>query len=150
LGARILFDAFLHRWSEIRKNFPNEIPSFTQIYSESDYKFISESFNQVESDRNATLHSEIIAIESATKHQNQKYLTDSILITALEPCLQCAGAILRVKLPKVYYFLPAKPGEGISSYSTESIYLMNHFPTIQLIENSVIKNEFREFFKEKR
>ncbi|TGN10956.1 nucleoside deaminase [Leptospira ilyithenensis] len=150
MGARNFFDAFLHRWSEIRKNFPAEIPSFTQIYSEPNQELISESFNHVESEKNATLHSEIIAIEAATKQLNEKYLTDAILITALEPCLQCAGAILRVKLPKIYYLLPAKPGEGISSYSTESIYLLNHFPTIRLIENSVIKNEFLEFFKEKR
>jgi tRNA(adenine34) deaminase len=144
-----LITCFLESYKKSKKLHSDEIPSFTQIY-DSNNKLVAESFNGVESSLNATSHSELIAIELALSKSNQKYLTDYILITALEPCLQCGGSILRVKIPRVIYFLPAKKGEGISSLSTESIYLLNHFPKIELVENSEIKKDFEDFFKEKR
>jgi len=142
-------EAFLAQYRYTKTKFPNEIPSFTQIYTNKD-ELISESFNNVESQLNATSHSEINAIDLALKKMNGKYLMDCRLVTTLEPCLQCAGSIIRVKLPEIYYFLPAKKGEGITSYSMESIYLLNHFPKIELIKNSSIESDFKAFFKEKR
>ncbi|TGN20302.1 nucleoside deaminase [Leptospira idonii] len=144
-----ILEKFQTRWFDRINSHPDEIPSFTQIY-DTNSELLSESFNLVEHSLNATLHSEILAIEKALTLRSEKYLMETILITALEPCLQCAGAILRVKIPEIVYFVPAKPGEGISSYSTESIYLLNHFPKLTLIEKDVIKNKFREFFREKR
>jgi len=140
---------FLDSYELAKTKHPEEIPSFTQIIDKSG-NVLSENFNSVESRLNATEHSEILAINAALKSTNQKYLTDKILVTALEPCLQCAGAILRVKIPHVIYFVTAKKGEGITSYSTESIYLLNHFPKLEFIENYQIKKDFIEFFKEKR
>jgi tRNA(adenine34) deaminase len=140
---------FLTSYKKAKSLLPNEIPSFTQIYNPNGL-LIAESFNTVESSLNATSHSELLAIDIALNQLGQKYLTQAILITTLEPCLQCSGSILRVKIPHIIYFLPAKKGEGITSYSTESIYLLNHFPKLELIENSEIKADFREFFREKR
>lgn len=140
---------FFLRWRERIASSPSEIPSYTEILTR-DGRLISSGFNSVEQELNPLKHSEILAIESALNVLNEKYLTDCILMTALEPCVLCAGAIIRVRIPEVLYFLPAKPGEGISSYSTDSIYLLNHFPKCQLIPKSEIKSEFLTFFKEKR
>ncbi len=144
-----LVGRFLNAYKSAKQQYPNEIPSFTQIYDPSG-NLLAESNNLVESTLNATEHSEINAINKALKTLREKYLIDVTLLTALEPCLQCAGSILRVKIPRVLYFLPAKKGEGITSYSTESIYLLNHFPKLEYIENSEIMNDFKEFFREKR
>ncbi|MCZ8341603.1 MAG: nucleoside deaminase [Leptospira sp.] len=140
---------FFQRWREKRDSSPNEIPSYSEILTKNG-QLLAYGFNSVEQNLNPLKHSEIVAIESALKLLNEKYLTDCILVTALEPCVLCAGAIIRVRIPEVMYFLPAKPGEGISSYSTDSIYLLNHFPKCQLIPKSEIKLEFLTFFKEKR
>lgn len=144
-----LVGSFLKSYKTAKQQYPNEIPSFTQIYDQSG-NLLAESFNVVESTLNATEHSEINAIHKALKRLQEKYLMEVTLVTALEPCLQCAGSILRVKIPRVLYFLPAKKGEGITSYSMESIYLLNHFPKLEYIENSEIMNDFKEFFREKR
>ncbi|TGL65490.1 nucleoside deaminase [Leptospira jelokensis] len=144
-----LYESFLERYSKEISKYQNEIPSYSEIMTK-DGSLVSSSFNSVEQTLNPTKHSEILAIEMALGKIEGRYLTEHILITALEPCLLCAGAILRVKLPEVVYFVPAKPGEGISSYTTESIYLMNHFPKCTLIPKSHIKFEFLSFFKEKR
>lgn len=143
------FDSFLERYFKAVSNHPNEIPSYSEIITK-DGILLSTAFNSVEQTLNPTKHSELLVIEDALSKIEERYLTDSILITALEPCLLCAGAILRVKIPEVVYFVPAKPGEGISSYTTESIYLLNHFPKCTLIPQSHIKFEFLSFFKEKR
>lgn len=144
-----LYESFLKRYKVELSKFHNEIPSYSEIVTK-DGNLVSSSFNSVEQTLNPTKHSEILAIEKALSLVEGRYLTDHILLTALEPCLLCAGAILRVKLPEVVYFVPAKPGEGISSYTTESIYLLNHFPKCTLIPKSHIKFEFLSFFKEKR
>ncbi|MCW7488373.1 nucleoside deaminase [Leptospira meyeri] len=143
------FESFLGRYTEAISNHPEEIPSYSEIIAR-DGNLVSSAFNSVEQTLNPTKHSEILAIETALAKSEGRYLSDHILITALEPCLLCAGAILRVKIPEVIYFVPAKPGEGISSYTTESIYLLNHFPKCTLIPRSHIKFEFLSFFKEKR
>ncbi|TGL24078.1 nucleoside deaminase [Leptospira yanagawae] len=143
------YESFLERYSKEISKYQNEIPSYSEIIKQ-DGNLVSSSFNSVEQTLNPTKHSELLAIEMALGKIEGRYLTEHILITALEPCLLCAGAILRVKIPEVVYFVPAKPGEGISSYTTESIYLMNHFPKCTLIPKSHIKFEFLIFFKEKR
>lgn len=144
-----IYESFLERYKVEVSKFQNEIPSYSEIVTK-EGNLVSSSFNSVEQTLNPTKHSEILAIEKALSLVEGRYLTDHILLTALEPCLLCAGAILRVKLPEVVYFVPAKPGQGISSYTTESIYLLNHFPKCTLIPKSHIKFEFLSFFKEKR
>ncbi|XDD46491.1 deaminase [Leptospira sp. WS39.C2] len=143
------YESFLERYKVELSKFQNEIPSYSEIITKAG-DLVSSSFNSVERTLNPTKHSEILAIEKALSFVDGRYLADHILLTALEPCLLCTGAILRVKLPEVVYFVPAKPGEGISSYTTESIYLLNHFPKCTLIPQSEIKFEFLSFFKEKR
>lgn len=144
-----IYESFLERYSIEVSKFKNEIPSYSEILTKEGY-LVSKSFNSVEQTLNPTKHSELLAIEMALSQIKGRYLSEHILLTALEPCLLCAGAILRVKLPEVVYFVPAKPGEGISSYTTETIYLLNHFPKCTLVPKSHIKFEFLSFFKEKR
>ncbi|MDF3820945.1 nucleoside deaminase [Leptospira sp. 96542] len=142
-------EGFQTRWANQVSQNPNEIPSYTEILTK-DFQIITSSFNFVEQSLNPTKHSEILAIEAALAIKKERYLSEEILITALEPCLLCAGAIIRVKIPEVIYFVPAKRGEGISSYAPESIYLLNHFPKCRLVPKTEIKSEFLSFFKEKR
>lgn len=65
-------------------------------------EIISLAHNETEKNANALCHAEIIAIERACKKLNSKYLTGCDLFVTLEPCAMCAGAIMNVKLSRVY------------------------------------------------
>ena len=125
-----------------------DLPSYSQIIQKE--KIISESWNQVEHLANPTKHSELLAIELALQITKSKYLNDCILLTTLEPCIQCGGSIIKVKLGTVAYFVEAKTGEGFTSIGMDSIYSQNHFPKIQYIKNPEFQQKFQEFFLDKR
>jgi len=67
-----------------------------------DNKVISKAHNLVQSKKNITAHSEIIALNKAMKKLGKKYLDDCELYVSLEPCSMCAGAIVLSKIKKVY------------------------------------------------
>ncbi|EQA45556.1 cytidine and deoxycytidylate deaminase zinc-binding region [Leptospira broomii serovar Hurstbridge str. 5399] len=139
---------FLERFHDLRPENRDEIPSFTRIYKNS--VFLCEASNLVEVSQDSSRHSEIIAIAKAKELLRDRYLTDCLLITTLEPCLMCAGTILLSRIPKVAYLLPAKQGEGISSLSFETIYSRNFFPDLLLIRTEETRISFQEFFHDKR
>ncbi|WCL49502.1 deaminase [Leptospira sp. GIMC2001] len=111
---------------------------------------IAQSVNAVEMQQNPLQHSEWIVIEKSLQIKKEKYLNDTILITALEPCIHCTGSIIKSRIRDVCYFLPSKSGDGISSLSIEMIYQLNHFPNLYLIPNEEIFSKFKTFFLDKR
>lgn len=141
--------SFLFNWSKNTTESSQEIPSYSEIYHP-ELGLLSSSTNQVQEYQQPLYHSEWIVIQEACKKLGSKYLSDCMLLTALEPCLHCTGAILKSNLREVIYFLPCKPGEGVSSLSIEMIYLLNHFPRLQLVKNEAIFSKFKDFFIDKR
>lgn len=130
-------------------SYPNELPSFSAIFDVNG-SFIADSANQVEGQRNPLLHSEWTAIQNASQTLKSKYLDNCILITGLEPCLHCAGSIIKARISHVVYFVSNDQGDGISNFPPEMIYQLNHFPKLELMHNSFVLNSFRNFFKNKR
>ena len=139
---------FLEKFLILAKQYPNEIPSFTQIYKGK--TLLAETFNQVEENARTHMHSEILCIESAQKILNNKFLSDCLLLTAIEPCLMCAGAIIHARIAEVIYFLEATKTEGITSLSIESIYSKNHFPKLQLHHTEEVEEIVKGFFRSRR
>jgi tRNA(adenine34) deaminase len=139
---------FLEAFYQDYSSHKSEIPSFTQIYSHD--LLISESWNEVEKDHSPQNHSEILAMNKALLKLKDKYLLNHHLITTIEPCLMCAGQILKTRLEKVTYFVPARPGEGITGMPLEQIYQWTHIPRFELIPEKRIFSILQEFFKEKR
>lgn len=140
---------FLDAWKNSLNQHPHEIPSYSQVRTKEGL-VLAEASNRVEDSQNASYHSEFLAIHLAMRNSNSKYLTNCMLFTSLEPCLQCAGTIIKAKIPEVIYFLPAKPGEGISSLSVENLYLLNHFPKLTYTRSDLVQKEFSQFFQDKR
>lgn len=147
-SLQLYLKEFLERFQEIRSKNSEEIPSFTRIYRQGE--IIAEAFNSVESAEDSALHSEVIAIAKAKEILKERYLTNCVLLTTLEPCLMCGGSILLSRIPKVAYLVPAKQGEGISSLSLETIYSRNFFPELVLIRSEETRQVFKSFFKDKR
>ncbi len=125
-----------------------EIPSYSEIYFKD--KIISSSLNQVEEKQNRTKHSEIICIENSEKILDQKFLFNTTMITLIEPCTMCAGAIIQARISKVIYLLESKKIPGISSLSFESIYQKNHFPKLEFQYSEKLEKFVKNFFKELR
>ncbi len=141
-------DTFLETFFKDYSLHNLEIPSFTQIYSND--QLISESWNEVEKEHSPQNHSEILAMNKALILNEDKYLLSHHLITTIEPCLMCAGQILKTRLQKVTFFVPARPGEGITGLPLEQIYQWTHIPRFELIPEKRIFSILQEFFKEKR
>jgi tRNA(adenine34) deaminase len=53
--------------------------------------------------RDPTAHAELLAIQQALAHLGTDRLTDATLYVTLEPCAQCAGAIVLAKVGRVVF-----------------------------------------------
>jgi tRNA(adenine34) deaminase len=64
---------------------------------------IAEAHNETVSLRNPTFHAEFLAIQRALEVLDTDRLTDCTLYVTLEPCAQCAGAIVLAKVGKLVF-----------------------------------------------
>lgn len=83
--------------------------------------------NRVEAEGDPTLHAEMVAIRAATRAVGRTRLEDATLYVTLEPCLQCAGAIVLARVARVVYGCDdPKAGAVTSLYSALSDPRLNH------------------------
>lgn len=66
-------------------------------------KVIAEACNKMENNCDPTAHAEILAIRMAATKINNWRLPKCVLVTTLEPCLMCAGAISHARLTGVVF-----------------------------------------------
>jgi len=71
--------------------------------------------NQVEALRDATAHAEMLALSQAFAAAGEKRLVDAELFCTLEPCLQCAGALVHARIARVVYGAPDPKFGGVES-----------------------------------
>ena len=64
---------------------------------------IAAAHNETVARRNPTFHAEFLAIERALEALETDRLTDCTLYVTLEPCAQCAGAIVLAKVGKLVF-----------------------------------------------
>lgn len=67
-----------------------------------DGKVIAKAYNKKESMNSVTRHSEIIAIEKASKKLNNWRLNGCDIYITLEPCPMCASAIKQARISNIY------------------------------------------------
>ncbi len=68
-----------------------------------DGRVIARAHNEIVARRDPTAHAELLAIQRAAKKLHNERLTGCSLYTTLEPCPQCAGAIVLARLDEVVY-----------------------------------------------
>ena len=66
-------------------------------------RIIARGHNLRETQQNALLHAEVVAIDNACKALGSWRLSDCDLYVTLEPCAMCCGAIAHAKLRRVYF-----------------------------------------------
>lgn len=66
-------------------------------------QIVARCHNLRESDKLATAHAELLAIEKANRIQDRWRLENTTLYITLEPCAMCAGAIINARVGRVVY-----------------------------------------------
>lgn len=66
-----------------------------------DGEIIARAHNLVEREKSSLMHSEIIAIDKATKALGDWRLSECTMYVTLEPCSMCAGAIVNSRIKRL-------------------------------------------------
>ncbi len=69
--------------------------------------------NRIVSSRDPTAHAELSAIREACRRERSERLPGAVLVSTLEPCVMCTGAILLARLEAVYYCARTESGVGL-------------------------------------
>ncbi len=94
-------------------------------------EIVAAAHNTRETQRNATHHAELLAIDAACKALGGWRLWECELFVTLEPCPMCAGAIINSRIRRVVYGA-ADPKAGCCGSVTDLFALpFNHHPAVE-------------------
>ena len=111
-------------------------------------KIIGRGYNQIEKLKDATAHSEMIALTAAANHIGNWRLNNCSIYVTLEPCIMCTGAMLASRINELYFaaFDP-KFGACGSLYNLAEDGKTNHkIKVFSGIYEDESKNLLKEFF----
>ena len=113
-------------------------------------QIIGKGHNEVEKLTDSTAHAEMIAITSASNHNNDWRLTNTSIYVTKEPCIMCYGAILNSRIENLYYgFEDPKLGFRVNIVSLNSLNI--HLKNIQSgVLDQKCKSILKDFFINKR
>ena len=116
-----------------------------------DGAIIATAKNARESNKCATHHAEILAIEEACRVLGGWRLPETTLYVTLEPCAMCAGAIINARIPRVVYGASDLRFGALGSLIDLTKIPLNHTPEVT---SGVMGNEARDilsaYFQRKR
>ena len=116
-----------------------------------DGEVIATGYNRRETDRSATAHAELLAMEEACRVLGRWRLNDCTLYVTLEPCPMCAGATVNARMGRVVYGTKDAKAGAMGSVLDVRSYPLNHKPAVM---SGVLAEEctamLRAFFAEKR
>ena len=116
-----------------------------------DGEIIARAHNTRETEKNATHHAELLAIDEACRKLGGWRLWQCELFVTLEPCPMCTGAIINSRLKRVVY--GAKDEKAGCCGSVTNLFEMpfNHKP---VLESGLLEEEcaalLRAFFERLR
>lgn len=116
-----------------------------------DGEIVARAHNRRETDRMATAHAELLAIEQACRALGGWRLSRCALYVTLEPCPMCAGAIVNARVGRVVFGAKDAKGGAMGSVLCMNAYPLNHKPTVEqgLCEKDCA-DVLRCFFERKR
>ncbi len=116
-----------------------------------DGEIIARAHNLRETEKCATKHAEIIAIEEACRTLGGWRLPNCTMYVTLEPCTMCAGAIVNARIDRVVFGAYDEKSGAFGSVINVSELKLNHKTESEggclLCE---CKNILGEYFREKR
>ena len=96
-----------------------------------DGEIIAQAHNTRETEKNATHHAELLAIDAACKKLGGWRLWQCELFVTLEPCPMCAGAIINSRLRRVVYGAPDTKAGCCGSVTNLFAMPFNHKPKLE-------------------
>jgi tRNA(adenine34) deaminase len=106
-----------------------EIPVGAVIIRDGDV--LAEAHNETIERHDPTAHAELLAVQRALRAARTDRLPDATLYVTLEPCAQCAGAIILAKVDRVVYgAADARCGMAGSVYDLLRHPRLNHRPEV--------------------
>jgi tRNA(adenine34) deaminase len=94
-------------------------------------ELIGAGHNERQLRQDPTAHAEMIAVREAAAHLGSWRLLDTVLYVTLEPCAQCAGAIVLGRIPRVVYgTADPKAGAAGSVLDVLAEPRLNHRPEV--------------------
>lgn len=92
-----------------------EVPIGAVVVAEG--KIIARAYNKVKQKKHSLAHAELIAIDKAIRKADT-YLDKATLYVTIEPCIMCAGAMLKARLKCLVYGGKEPKGGGVHSMYT--------------------------------
>lgn len=127
----------------------DEVPVGALIVFEG--RVIAAARNRRETDKLATHHAEICAIEEACRVRGGWRLPDCTLYVTLEPCPMCGGAIVNARIPRVVFGAYDRRAGVFGSAVDFNVLPFNHHPEIT---GGVLESEASailvDYFRKKR
>jgi tRNA(adenine34) deaminase len=117
-----------------------------------DGRIVARGQNRVLRDNDPTAHAEIIALRAAAQAIGNYRLTGCTLVSTLEPCAMCAGAMIHARIDRLVFAADdPKAGAAGSVLSVLNHAALNHQIVLDrglLAEESAAL--LREFFQHRR
>ncbi len=117
-----------------------------------DGRIIGRGHNRKETDKDATLHAEMIAIRQACACLGGWRLPGAVLYVTLEPCPMCAGALVQARIARlVYAATDPKSGACGSVLDLCRHPALNHHLLVEGgLEEERAAYLLKQFFRQKR
>ena len=115
-------------------------------------KIIASDHNRCISLSDPTAHAEILVIRKAAKRLKNYRLTGTIMITTIEPCPMCMGAILNARLDQLVFgaFDPKSGASGSVYNLVEDGKLRHRIKVSSGIMEEECRKLMQDFFRERR
>ena len=112
---------------------------------------LAKGHNLKETTQNPLKHAEMICLEEAFQKKGTWRLDGCTLITTLEPCLMCSGAIIHSRIDHVVYGAPDPKFGGAESLTCLFHLKSNHSVRVtSRIEEQKIAGLMKKFFQDIR
>jgi tRNA(adenine34) deaminase len=117
-----------------------------------DRRIVARGQNRVLRDNDPTAHAEMVALRAAAQSIGNYRLTGCTLVSTLEPCAMCAGAMIHARIDRLVFAADdPKAGAAGSVLSVLNHAMLNHQIALDrrlLAEESTAL--LREFFQRRR
>ena len=116
-----------------------------------DGEIIARAYNRRQTDKCATAHAEILAIEEACRTLGGWRLPRAVMYVTLEPCPMCAGALINARVEKVVYGASDIRFGALGSLFNLSEMPLNHkLSVLGGVLGEECKDILSDYFKRKR
>ena len=116
-----------------------------------DGEIIAKAYNRRQTDKCATAHAEILAIEEACRRLGGWRLPRAVMYVTLEPCPMCAGALVNARVEKVVFGASDIRFGALGSLFNLSELPLNHKLAVEGgVLGEECKSVLSEYFKRKR